>query len=186
MVDRAVSFSDQEQSLEDIAIYYADVQAGIFEFFAGRSQVLLSRYADARIDDARNYSLTELNFTSSLSVLSSIEAAIRLDYLRRVYGRWRDPLSKAMKTLYREKENSARLEDELIYLWREQTDVSKPLLSELVSAFKYRHWLAHGRYWTPKLGRKYDYQTVYEIAQEFTDAMDEYNEAYDRGKARES
>ncbi|AMV41774.1 hypothetical protein [Paraburkholderia caribensis] len=173
MADR-VSFSNEEQTLDDIAIYYLDVQAGLFEFFSGDSQTLLQRYSGEKIDEAQERALAELDMTSSLSVLSSIEAAIRLDYLRRVYGRWRDPLSKAMKLLHQEKENNARLEDDLIRLWREETDLSKVLLGELVGAFRYRHWLAHGRYWKPKLGRKYDYQSVFEIAQEFSAAMGEY------------
>src|SRR6202162_5076303 len=116
MVEK-VSFSYQELSLEDIAIHHTDVQAGLFEFFAGESKALLDRYADAKKDEARDNSLAELDFTSSLSVLTPVEAAIRLDYLRRVYGRWRDPLSKAMKALHQERENSARLEDDLIRLW---------------------------------------------------------------------
>lgn len=170
MADR-VSFSSAEQTLDDIAIYYLDVQAGLFEFFSGNSQTLLQRYSGETIDEARDRAFAELDMTSSLSVLSSIEAAIRLDYLRRVYGRWRDPLSKSMKSLHQERENSARLEDDLIRLWREETNLSKDLLGELVGAFRYRHWLAHGRYWKPKLGRKYDYPSVFEIAQEFSVAM---------------
>lgn len=183
MGDR-VSFSTQEQSLEDIANHHADVQAGIFEFFAGSSQALLDRYADAKVDEVRDRSLAELSFTSSLSVLSSVEAAIRLDYLRRVYDRLRDPLSKSMKDLHKDKANKARLEDDLLVLWREKTDISVVLLGELVGAFKYRHWLAHGRYWTPKLGRRYDYETVYGIAQEFIDAMDGYNATCDQRSVR--
>ena len=181
-----VSFSAEEQSLEEIANHHADVQAGIFEFFAGSSRILLDRYADSKLDEARDKSLKELSFTSSLSVLSSVEAAIRLDYLRRVYGRWRDPLSRSMKELHKEKENKARLEDELIGRWRAHTDVSDALYGALVGAFKYRHWLAHGRYWTPKLGRQYDYETVYDIAQEFVDSMDNYNDACDQGNVRET
>jgi hypothetical protein len=185
MADR-VSFSAEEQSLEEIANHHADVQAGIFEFFAGSSRTLLDRYADSKVDEVRDRSLVELSFTSSLSVLSSVEAAIRLDYLRRVYGRWRDPLSRSMKELHKDKENRARLEDDLIGLWRDHTDVSVGLLGALVGAFKYRHWLAHGRYWTPKFGRQYDYETVYDIAQEFIDAMDSYNVSCDRGNVREN
>lgn len=171
MADR-VNFSNQELSLEEIAIHHTDVEASLFEFFAGNSQTLLNRYADAKKNEARDTSLYELDLTSSLSVLSSVEASIRLDFLRRVYGRWRDPLSKAMKTLHQEKENNVRLEDDLIDLWRKETNISKPLLGELVGAFKYRHWLAHGRYWTPKFGRRYDYVTIFEVCQEFIEAMD--------------
>ena len=34
----------------------------------------------------------------------------------------------------------------------------------MITAFKYRHWLAHGRYWEPKLGRIYDYYSLYDLA----------------------
>jgi hypothetical protein len=183
MVER-VSFSAKEQSLEDIAFHHSDVLAGIFQFFSGQSAAFMERYADARLDDVREKSIAELNFTSSLSVLSSVEAAIRVDYLQRVYGRWRDPLSREMKVLYQEKANKARLEDELIGLWRSCTGVSSALLGEVIGAIKYRHWLAHGRYWTPKLGRRYDYETVYDIAQEFLDAMYEYNISCNNGQSK--
>jgi hypothetical protein len=172
-----VSFSYQELSLEAVAVYHADVQAGLFDFFAGKSKTLLDRYADELIDDARGKAFAELDLSSSFSVLSSVEAAIRLDYLSRAYGRWRDPLSKAMKALHDEKENRASVTDHLISLWRDHTTVSRALLSEVIGAFNYRHWLAHGRYWTPKLGRRYDYETIYEIAQEFVDAIDAYSNA---------
>ena len=39
---------------------------------------------------------------------------------------------------------------------------------DLKGAFKFRHWLAHGRYWDPNLGRKkYDFQSLYALAEEF-------------------
>jgi hypothetical protein len=180
-----LSFSGQEQTLEEVAAHHTDVQAGLFEFFAGNSQTLLDRYAGARVDEARERALSELDLTSSLSVLSSVEAALRLDYLYRVYDRWRDPLSRAMRALHRNRGSKARLDEDLIRLWRDTTDVPNVLLNELVGALNYRDWLAHGRYWEPKLGRRYDYQTVYEIAQEFIEAMDKYNTAYDRGNLSE-
>lgn len=174
MVER-VSFSDQEQTLVDIANHHADVKVSLFEFFAGNSLALAQRYAGQKVDEARDRALAELDLTSSLSVLASIEAALRLDYLRRAYGRWRDPLSRAMKALHDEKQNHAKLDDDLIRVWREETSVKRLLLAEMVAAFNYRHWLAHGRYWTPKLGRRYDFDTVYEIAEEFTDAIEAYD-----------
>jgi hypothetical protein len=39
MGDR-VSLSQQEQSLESIAAYYVDCEAGLYEFFAGSSRLL--------------------------------------------------------------------------------------------------------------------------------------------------
>jgi hypothetical protein len=43
--------------------------------------------------------------------------------------------------------------------------VSDKVIGDLKGAFKYRHWLAHGRYWEPKLGQKYDYYSVYILAE---------------------
>jgi hypothetical protein len=166
-----VSFSDQEQNLEEIAHHHADLQDAIFQHFSGSSPIAVNKYALEKLDEARDRCLSELDLTSSMSIMAAIEAAIRVDYLSRVYARWRDPLSRALKELHKAKKNRAKIDSDLIYLWREKTQVSKPLLAEVVAAFSYRHWLAHGRYWLPKLGRQYDYLTLYGIAQEFFDAM---------------
>jgi hypothetical protein len=40
----------------------------------------------------------------------------------------------------------------------------KVVLSEYKSAMKYRHWLAHGRYWEPKFSKKYDFDSIYILA----------------------
>jgi len=165
MVER-FSFSHQELSLDEIAIYHEDVETALFDFFSATSQALLDRYADVGREEARDRSLAELDHSSSLA-----------DYLRRAYDRWRDPLSKAMRKVYQRKGSRARLEEELIYLWGDVAALPKVLISGLLGAFQYRHWLAHGRYWTPKFGRQYDYVTVFIIAQNFICEMDAYNAA---------
>jgi len=43
-------------------------------------------------------------------------------------------------------------------------DSYKQIISEYISVLNYRHWLAHGRYWVPKLGRNFDLMTVTTIA----------------------
>lgn len=179
-----VSFSALEQNLEQIAIHHADLESGIYEFFSGDSPALVRRYADALRAEARDRSLKELDFTSSLSVLSSVEATIRLDYLKRVYERWRDPLSKKMREIYKGQENKARLVEDLLSAWKATENVKQPVVSAVIAAFRYRNWLAHGRYWTPKLGRAYDYLTVYEIAQEFIEIVESYNDQVSHGMGR--
>lgn len=166
-----VSFSYEELTLADISAYFENVQAGLFGLFSKQSIAPHQHYSQNIYDEVLEKSLTELDVSSSFLVLSSLEATIRLDYLRRVYDRRRDSLSRAMRLLHRRKENHARLEGDLIRLWRQETDMSKALLGELAGAFRYRHWLAHGRYWKPKLGRKYDYLSVFGLAQEFDDAL---------------
>lgn len=177
MGDR-VSFSQQEQSLESIAAYYVDCEAGLYEFFAGSSRLLISRYSAERVDDARDRALVELDLSACSLVLSAVEAAIRVDYLTRVYNRLKDPLSREMRTLHRAKKNHARLDDDLIRLWRDAAGVNKQSCGQLVSSLNLRHWLAHGRYWKVQLGRKYDFSTVYQVAESFLDEMNAYSVAY--------
>ncbi|MFP5085905.1 hypothetical protein, partial [Acinetobacter pittii] len=167
-----VSFSEQEITLDAIANYHADVQAGLFEFFNGNSEKLKQRYSLERKDKALNDALSELDLSSSMNVLAAVEALIRIDYLNRVYQKKRDQLSRKMRALHDEKANKARLEDDLIQLWRSEVAVKRVLLDDLTGAFKYRHWLAHGRYWSAKLGRKYSFESVFEIAQEFSAVLE--------------
>ncbi|PWE13037.1 hypothetical protein [Alcaligenes faecalis] len=169
-----VSFSGQHRSLEDVALYYLDARAAFIDFFAGSSPELQLRYAGAKLDVVRDIALKELDLTSCLSVLTTVEAAVRIDYLSRVYARKKDQLSLAMREIYKGRENAAKLEDDLLRAWRDSGVVGRNLIGELIGAFKYRHWLAHGRYWSPKFGRIYDYVTVYGLAEEFLEAMEQY------------
>ena len=41
------------------------------------------------------------------------------------------------------------------------------LIGDVRGAFKFRHWVAHGRYWVAKLGRKYDFAYVHLLASAF-------------------
>ena len=67
--------------------------------------------------------------------------------------------------------NRASLEDEILEAWRDHADGARQVVSELRGAFKYRHWLAHGRYWVPKLGRKFDYHGIHLLAQTVFDSF---------------
>jgi hypothetical protein len=93
-----------------------------------------------------------------------MEAIFRIDYEQRCYLKKKDPLSRAFRDLHKHRRSNVSLEEEIFDLWKEYTNGAKQLISELKGAFKYRHWLAHGRYWTPKLGRKYDFVSLYALA----------------------
>lgn len=170
MPDR-VSFSDLEQSLEEIAFQHENLEISLFEFFAGDSPKLHARFPTEKRDDARDLCLAELDLSSSMSVMSALEAAIRRDYLIRAYERRRDTLSREFRVLHREVGNRAKIDKDLLRLWRENSGISTALISEVTIAFKHRHWLAHGRYWTQKLGKKFDYFSLYQIAEEFVEEM---------------
>jgi hypothetical protein len=48
-------------------------------------------------------------------------------------------------------------------VWKAYGERGPTIIDELESAFKYRNWLAHGRYFVHE-GQKYDYATIYALA----------------------
>lgn len=176
-----VSFSGLQLTLADVTRHHSVVQAATYDFFALGVAALaanpnLAGYAGQPLDEVRSTVLAELDYSSALSVLSCVEAALRTDYLRRVYDKEKSELSRALRQVYKHKEERARLDTDLLDCWRDHSDVPKGLIGDLIGAFKYRNWLAHGRYWTQKFGRRYDYQAVYNIADAFLKAMFEGEE----------
>jgi len=52
--------------------------------------------------------------------------------------------------------------EKLCDIYKEYT--TSNLFFELKLAFKFRHWIAHGRYWKPKIGKKYDFNEIFKLA----------------------
>ncbi len=63
------------------------------------------------------------------------------------------------------------LSEDLLEVWRSHGSVPGRLISDIRSAFGYRDWLAHGRYWVLKLGRQYDFASVYNLARDVESAL---------------
>lgn len=160
-------------SLPEIANHHLIVEAALFNLFADPTHAVLVQYAGLPLAEVRGKALAELEYTSSLSLLACVEATLRVDYNQRVSARGRSALSRALRDIHRKKGEYARLEDDILGAWKEHSTIGKPVISALIRAFKYRHWLAHGRYWPPKFGQVYDYQSIYDIADTFLSAMAE-------------
>lgn len=177
---RRVSFSELEQTLPEVARHHTLVSTAIFDMFAltppGKLLMhsSLAGYAGLPAEKVRALVLAEHDHNSALSVLACVEAALRTDYLKRCYGKQKDDIARSFRDIYKERAERARLEDDILGCWRDKSGIPKTLIGELIGAFYYRHWLAHGRYWTQKFGRVYDYQTVYNIADAFLDAMERH------------
>ncbi len=164
---KRVSFSNQNQNLSDIVLHHSDTEISLRKYFlnARHYPERFSAYTINEIQKELGERIHELSLTSSFSILSALEAMFRIDYLQRNYKRKKDSLSVACRDIYREKQTKASLEDDILEAWKANTEGSHQLISELKGALKYRHWLAHGRYWKPKTGRPlYDYETIYALA----------------------
>ena len=160
------SISDAYLEIKEIANHYNDVEHSLRYAFAN-SSLFIERFSGLSHDEIRhsiNNSIDEEGRLHALSILSAIEAMFRVDYLQRVHKKQKDSLSRAFRDLYKENESRVSLEDEIFELWKRHTTVRAELISDLRSAFKFRHWLAHGRYWVPKFGRNFDYFEIYELS----------------------
>jgi hypothetical protein len=164
---KQVTFEPRSISILDVAAYHQDTDSSLRLFFTdsnpnydlrffGKSRLQIEAELADRLD--------ETDKRSSLAILSRLEAAFRIDYEQRCKKKKRDPLSKAFLALYKKRRGNVRLEEQILDTWRQNYPETRQLISQLKGAFKFRHWLAHGSYWEPKLARKYDYEGIYILA----------------------
>lgn len=170
-MDKRVSFSGSNLELYEVAQHHSDTENALRAYYGidDNSKFLPAKfisYSAKEVSTEFHARIDELERTSSLTLLSSLEAKLRIDYLKRCYQKAKDDLSKDFRTIYKQKSHRASLEEDILETWKKHYPENKLLISELLGALKYRHWLAHGRYWTPKFGRKYDYSYIYYLIEQ--------------------
>lgn len=162
-----VTFSGKHLDLEEIAIYHSDLKESIIYYFRSsrwENSRRFGGYTQEEVYKERECRLAELNHSSALSVLIAIEAKFKIDYLQRCRQRKpKDEVTLEFRAIYMKKGDRASLGDDILEIWKQHSKVQTKLIGELKGALNYRHWLAHGRYWEPKLGRKYDFDSVYKL-----------------------
>jgi hypothetical protein len=163
-----VAFSGLHLGLSEIAQHHQDLEASLKLYFAAASPTFTARfsgYTVTEVGDELGVRLDETALASSLALLATLEAAFRIDYLQRCYRRGKDRLSRAFRAIYKAKRHWASLEQDIFECWAGNSSVPPHIIGELRGAFRFRHWLAHGRYWMPKLGRRYDFDDVYALTE---------------------
>ncbi|CAH0341804.1 hypothetical protein [Rhizobium sp. CECT 9324] len=166
MADR-VAFSGDNQSISHIALHHSDLENALRAYFSFTSAQVSMRfigYSKSDLTTELQERLNEIELSSSMAVLAAVEASFRIDYLQRCQQRRKDPISRAFREIYGHKQTHASLEDDIFGTWIDRFDGARVIIGELRGAFKFRHWLAHGRYWKPKFGRRYDFNDIYTIA----------------------
>jgi hypothetical protein len=155
----------QPVPLVDIAAYHRDAESSLRLYFTPINPDFVVRFASDRqseVDMELADRLGETDMRSALAVMARVEAALRVDYGQRCEMKKPDPVSRAFRKLFKSRGKKVRLEDEILEVWRQSDPSTRPLIRELRSAFHFRHWLAHGRYW--QVGNKYDFETLYLLA----------------------
>jgi hypothetical protein len=149
----------------EVAEYRNDVVASLKYFSKTSPSFISTRYFGRPLDDVLAARIEETDLRSAFFVLAALEAAFRVDYLYRCQRKMKDDVSRAFRVIYRDRDQNARLDEDIFETWKENSSAPGPrLIGELRGAFNFRHYLAHGRYWEPKLGRKYDFNFVYSLA----------------------
>lgn len=103
------------------------------------------------------------------NLISATEAYLRLDFYARVYDRDKSSVGRKFRDIHKDVKNKVSLEDHIIEIWKAEFIDQKVYFSDFAGLLNYRHWLAHGRYWTPKLGRYYDAHLTYGIVEKIFD-----------------
>jgi hypothetical protein len=159
-------FSKEYIDIKTHAAYHEDFEQSLKLYFSVEASSFHLRfvgYEPAKVDEELGARLAELELTSTLTVLSAVEAAFRIDYLLRCDLKKKDPISVVFRATYKEKGARARLDEDIFDVWKIHTTGSSRLIGDLKAAFKFRNWLAHGRYWV-HVGPKNDYTTIYALA----------------------
>ena len=160
------------QSLADIAEYHNDMVDAVGFFWQPVFQQSNPRFAgctpaefDKNLAALRFDRVQETEIRSTFALLAAVEAALRIDYLLRVTRRGKDDLSRAFRTLYKRRQERALFDEDLLNLWAKHHPELKRYVSELRAALQVRHWLAHGRYWRRPANRRFDYFSIYLLAE---------------------
>lgn len=158
-IDAIASY--RRRLIKSIRTYYSRSHPKHSEFFAGLTPDEVSQHL--------HVDLTEIEHQVTLSLLGAFEARLRIDYAIRCEQRYRDSLSRAFRELHKRHGLRVHLEEQIMATWERVMPELKSELQELRSAMKYRHWLAHGRYWLLKARvERFDFQYTYVLVSRMT------------------
>ncbi len=165
-----IPISSEQISVEDVWAHYENIRDTVVRDFAAAKEELIGKRGlkDERLfgmsrkelDSYFEDILQEIDVQASLFILAATEATIRVDFLSRVYERKKDAVSRGFRQIYVSRcdhnKVKVRFEEDILDTWSEHSPETKSEISRLKGAMRYRHWLAHGRYWVPKVGQRYD------------------------------
>lgn len=146
-------FSKSPLSAKEILDYYTHVVSAIECKYSQDGNKNYTTdflgYSEVKVKSEKNLLLKELSVEASLCLLSFIESRFRIDFIIRCQRRKKDPLSTDFRAIYNPAKRlyTYSLTDDIIENWKKNMPEQKDTFDRLADAFKYRNWVAHGRYW---------------------------------------
>jgi len=126
------------------------------------------KFYDFSVEEINNYfdqTEDELIHLVCFSLISATEAKIRIDYNIKATEKHKTDIAINLREIYKMKQSGARLKEDIIEAWKSTLQDKKRIFEDFNMLLSYRHWLAHGRYWTRKYGRKYNVEGTYDIVE---------------------
>lgn len=139
------------------------------------SDLIPERYRDESIDELRKQFASarkHLQYAAMLHLLTTTEALLRLAFEDLSKRKIKPAISRRFRRIGRERGEKIRLEEDILNTWIEEYPETARSIREFKGVVPLRDWLAHGRYWNPKIGRPgYDVRDVFDIASEMLSRM---------------
>ena len=101
-----VSFSGEHLVLPRISQHHGDIEASVRDYFSLRNPTLGPRFAGytpSEVQQEMASVLKENERSTCMTILASLEAAFRLDYLQRCYMKGKDTLSREFRHIHASK-----------------------------------------------------------------------------------
>jgi len=100
-----------------------------------------------------------------LLLLTEAEALLRIQFAQLCKRKRKPKLYTEFRRVTRERGDRIRLIEDILDTWTAVAPETAKSIREFKGVIPLRDWLAHGRYWNPKLGRHaYTVDDVYDIA----------------------
>lgn len=133
------------------------------------------RYRDERSDELREQFSSArklLQYAAMLHILSTTEALLTLAFKDLSKHKTKSAISRRFRKVKKERGKKVRLVEDILDTWIEVYPQTAPSIRGYKGVVPLRDWLAHGRYWNPKMGRPvYEVRDVYDIASEMLERM---------------
>lgn len=162
-------FSYEHLPLEKISKQYSSVENSIELYFSPgnpRFSQIFAFYSPQEIHDERNTCLSEHGLGTSMTVLAAVEAAFRIDFELRCQSTNDDPISNHLRMIRRGRtQHLISFTEDILNGWEQEFPSGRQTIPAMREAYKFRNWLAHGRYWIPNI-EKFEYGDLYALAEE--------------------
>ncbi|MDR2439070.1 MAG: hypothetical protein LBE12_06850 [Planctomycetaceae bacterium] len=162
-----LSKSGKHRAFDEISRIFEERKYALKDFFVPKNEYFTG-FSETEIQEQLVEHIREAEYDACLTLLAAIEAAFRIDCDYCCRKRPRTPRAKAVRKIVQTFEGMSIDRISLNELFEQllvDQSVKKSIVNYLKQFFKFRHWLAHGRYWTFKSGEPPTFGEIYKLAQ---------------------